>query len=140
VGLLEKCWGNFLAALLVVGESLLAFKRVAEFGGKVVGLFDKNGKLVRVLYNASKDVQNKVEGQQGESQNGGSGGSGGTGGEDPGDPDERKKLDGNFKTLKEFKHAFDNKSMKGSRAMKNKRDGSVWEKDMSSHGGKQFKR
>lgn len=56
--------------------------------------------------------------------------------EDPKDP---KKPDGTFKTPDGHKEIFE-KTGKRNSSLKNKSDGSIWEKDNSSHGGEQFKR
>ncbi|MDP2194243.1 MAG: hypothetical protein Q8K36_06935, partial [Alphaproteobacteria bacterium] len=62
----------------------------------------------------------------------------------PEDPEEDskdpKKQDGTYKTPDEkHEHIFE-RIKRANGAMENKLDGSIWEKDATSHGGRQYKR
>ena len=88
------------------------------------------------LYKVAKDGQNKSQQQANDDQQKPSG----SGGEDPGDKDPKnpKKPDGNFKTPEDPK--YENMFEKYRKAFRNKKDGSMWEKDKAGHGGEQWKR
>ncbi|CAO4846565.1 MAG: hypothetical protein CNLJKLNK_01358 [Holosporales bacterium] len=89
------------------------------------------------LYNLAEKVQNKAKEQAKDQQQGGGGSGGGGDQRDPDeDPKDPKKQDGNFKTPKEFKDAFEKRKGRYD----SKLDGSIWEKDTAEHGGEQFKR
>ena len=100
---------------------------LAEAAVKGAAFLKKAGDAVNKVVKAAKAIDKATSSQDG----------GGPGDFEP--DDEKKKRDKVFPdNPKEAKSDFN--QIKGTKAQQNKKDGSIWEKDTSSHGGEQWKR